>query len=160
MYTMGKKIEDWKRVKDAVHTHCVDFINERLKRVQLHILELEHALTSETKSSAGDKHETGRAMIQLEREKLGQQLSELEKTQQLFARVPKDRNTKTIGLGNLVVTETLMYYIAISAGECIVQKQSVYCISAVSPIGQLLMDKSVGYKMTFNGKTATILGIY
>ncbi len=102
-----KKTEEFKQAKIAAYEYCVQFIDERLKRAQLQIKELEDALTSETKSSAGDKHETGRAMIQLEREKLGQQLAELEKTQQLLSKVPRDRDTRTVGLGNLVITDVI-----------------------------------------------------
>lgn len=152
-----KKIEEFEALKEAAYDHCCQFVNERLGRIQLQIKELEAALTSETKSSAGDKHETGRAMIQLEREKLGQQLSELEKTQQLLFKVPRDRGSKTIGLGNLIVTDSFSYYIAISAGEFRHETKSVYCISAATPIGKLVYGKAVGDAFHFNGKTATIL---
>ena len=144
--------------KDAYH-FCVQFVNDRLARIQGQIKELESALTSETKSSAGDKHETGRAMIQLEREKMGHQLAELEKTQQLLSKVPKDRNAPTVGLGSLVVTDSFIYYIAISAGEFKSNTKSVYCISAATPIGKIVFGKKVGESVSFNGKKLTIVGI-
>lgn len=135
-------------------------MTDKLNRVQLQIRQLEDALTSETKSSAGDKHETGRAMIQLEREKLGLQLAELERTQQVLFKVPQNPNSDSIGIGNLVVTDTFMYYIAISAGEFVEQGQSVYCISAATPIGQLLYGKSIEQGYDFKGKTTHIRGVY
>ena len=130
-----------------------------MDRIQGQIQGLEQALTSETKSSAGDKHETGRAMIQLEREKLGRQWAEIEKTQQLFLKVPKNRIAKTVGLGSLVITDSVGYYISISAGEFKREGKTTYCISAVTPIGQLLMGSSVGDTFTFNGKSISILTI-
>ncbi|TLP73043.1 3-oxoacyl-ACP synthase [Maribacter sp. ACAM166] len=147
-------------LKRAAYDHCIQFVSERLGRIQLQIKELEIALSSETKSSAGDKHETGRAMIQLEREKLGQQLSELEKTQQLLSKVPKYRDSQTIGLGSLVITDSFSYYIGISAGEYKHTTKSVYCISAATPIGKLVFGKSVGHTINFNGKTNSILSIH
>lgn len=157
---MLKKNEDFEQLKIAAYDHCFQFVADRLKRIQLQISELESALTSETKSSAGDKHETGRAMIQLEREKLGQQLAELEKTQQLLSKVPRERDTTTVGLGNLVITDAFSYYIAISAGECKYQGKSVYCISAATPIGQLVMGMSEGHTIHFKGRTTSILTIH
>jgi transcription elongation GreA/GreB family factor len=154
-----KKIEEFDTLKNEAYNYCGQFVSERLGRIQSQIKELETALTSETKSSAGDKHETGRAMIQLEREKLGQQLSELEKTQQLLSKVPKDRKSQLVGLGNLVITDSFTYYIAISAGEYKNSKNSVYCISAATPIGKLIYGKAVGDTFHFNGKTSTILTI-
>jgi transcription elongation GreA/GreB family factor len=154
-----KKIEEFDTLKNEAYKYCGQFVSERLGRIQRQIKELETALTSETKSSAGDKHETGRAMIQLEREKLGQQLSELEKTQQLLSKVPKDRNSQLVGLGNLVMTDSFAYYIAISAGEYKNSTNSVYCISAATPIGKLIYGKAIGDTFHFNGKTSTILTI-
>jgi transcription elongation GreA/GreB family factor len=154
-----KKIEEIETLKKEVYNYCGQFVTDRLGRIQSQIKGLETALTSETKSSAGDKHETGRAMIQLEREKLGQQLSELEKTQQIFSKVPKDRSTQQVGLGNLVITDSFTYYIAISAGEYKNSTNSVFCISAATPIGKLIYGMAIGDTFNFNGKTSTILTI-
>lgn len=154
-----KKIEDLDALKIGAYQYCVQSVAEKLHKIQLQIKELETALTSETKSSAGDKHETGRAMIQLEREKLGQQLAEVEKTQQLLFKVPKNRDAKTVGLGSLVITDSSIYYLAISAGEYKNTQASVYCISAATPIGKLVFGKSVGDTFLFNGKSSILLTI-
>ncbi|WP_396632817.1 3-oxoacyl-ACP synthase [Maribacter sp. R86514] len=154
-----KETESLDNLKKEAHNFCLEFVDDRSTRIQNQIKELESALTSETKSSAGDKHETGRAMIQLEREKLGQQLAELEKTQQLLSKVSKDRNAPTVGLGSLVVTDAFIYYIAISAGEFKSKPNSVYCISAATPIGKLAFGKAVGDVFSFNGKELTIVSV-
>ena len=61
-------------IKQQLYKHCQEFVNQKLDTIQKTILSNKEALNSETKSSAGDKHETGRAMLQLEMEKAGQQL--------------------------------------------------------------------------------------
>lgn len=155
-----KKIEEFEILKNEAYKYCGQFVSERIGRILSQIKELEIALSSETKSSAGDKHETGRAMIQLEREKLGRQLSELEKTQQLLSKVPKNRNSQLVGLGNLITTDSFTYYIAISAGEYKNSTNSVYCISAATPIGKLIYGKVIGDTFHFNGTTSTILTIH
>ena len=155
-----KEIDSLKNLKKDAYNFCVLFVNERLARIQGQIKELETALTSETKSSAGDKHETGRAMIQLEREKLGQQLAELEKTQQLLSKVPKEGSPEAVGLGSLVITDSFIYFIAISAGEFNGTGKSVYCISAATPIGKLVFGKKVGDVFSFNGKELTIIDVH
>jgi len=60
--------------KEILFNTCVEFVNKRAKTVASIIRSNQKALTSETKSSAGDKHETGRAMLQLEMEKASLQL--------------------------------------------------------------------------------------
>jgi len=64
-------------IKQQLFNKCLDAIDSRFQTIQNTISEIQESLTSETKSSAGDKHETGRAMLQLEREKAGNQLSEI-----------------------------------------------------------------------------------
>ncbi len=71
---MNNKLE----VKNYLYNYCFEFIESRLCTIINTILDLRESLDSETKSSAGDKHETGRAMLQLEREKAGSQLAEIE----------------------------------------------------------------------------------
>ena len=51
-------------IKQQLYKKCQDFLNQRLETIQNTILDIQNALQSETKSSAGDKHETGRAMLQ------------------------------------------------------------------------------------------------
>ena len=117
------------------------------------------ALTSETKSSAGDKHETGRAMLQLEREKLGVQLADAERTYQLANKVKISTANDTVTVGSLVVTSGAVYFISISAGKYHQENTDVYCISAGTPIGKLLLGKRIGDAISFNQITFKILAI-
>lgn len=142
--------------KEELLEFCRNFINNRVSRIQSNITGIQDSLASETKSSAGDKHETGRAMLQLEREKLGVQLLEAEKMQQLLSKVTATKNATAIGLGSLVYTEKNNYFLSISAGEYVNTNNKVYCISANTPIGKLLLGKSAGDSFVFNGTTIKI----
>ncbi len=147
---------EYKILKEALYQHCEEFINSRVFRIKTNIEATQEALTSETKSSAGDKHETGRAMIQLEREKLGQQLAEAEKIKQALFQVQINGSINCVGLGSLVYTTKENYFLGISAG----QFKDIYCISAGTPIGKLLLGKSIGDNLTFNGGAFTIKELY
>ena len=98
---------------------CQDSLDVRFNSITTIIKDLKQSLQSETKSSAGDKHETGRAMVQLEREKAGKQLAEIQKTQLVLSKINSDQNTSSIGLGSVVRTTNANYFIAISAGALI-----------------------------------------
>ncbi|MBK7855608.1 MAG: hypothetical protein IPJ79_12525 [Bacteroidetes bacterium] len=67
-----------KRTKHAAYIKCVSIIDERIAGLKNSIATLLDDAESEMKSSAGDKHETSRAMMQLEQEKLTYQLAEAE----------------------------------------------------------------------------------
>ena len=57
--------------------------------------------------------------------------------------------SKTIGLGSVVLTSKSNYFIAISAGELSVENIKFYAISPNTPIGQLLMGKTIGDEIVF-----------
>ncbi|MEM9142022.1 MAG: 3-oxoacyl-ACP synthase [Bacteroidota bacterium] len=122
--------------------------------------QIRDTLKEETKNSAGDKHETGRALLQLEREKLGQQLQEAEKLQRVMERIPiSSTPPERVVSGSLVQTDKNHYYVGISAGLCTKDTQAVFCISPRTPIGQQLLGKKVGDYFTMNGQMQTILAI-
>ena len=72
------------KIKELLHSHCESYLKTKLLEYQKRNKELYQSLNSEEKSSAGDKHETGRAMIQLEIEKLGNQIKKIEKEYLFF----------------------------------------------------------------------------
>ena len=143
-------------IKDELRKFCESFAEERIYRINNSIKGLNDSLNSETKSSAGDKHETGRAMIQLEREKLGHQLYEAEKMRQVLAGINSPDNSKIVGQGSLVITTDSAYYISISAGVFKRGSSQIYCVSAASPIGKILLGKSLGQCFEFNQKTICV----
>ena len=145
-------MENNKALRENLFFQCEAVLNNRLETVKYTINQIQEALNSETKSSAGDKHETGRAMLQLEREKAGNQLAEIEKTKQILSKINTENTSKTIVLGSVVFTTQANYYIAISAGELMVENQKFYAVSASTPIGQLLLGKTVNDEIVFRNQ--------
>jgi len=146
-------------IKEALFIHCEVHLKEKLDVLEKRKIELKNALKSESKSSAGDKHETGRAMIHLEREKLGNQIAMIEQDT-LALRPLKNHVKKTaISIGSAVHTDKANYYIAIAASPCKIDLKTYFCISPLSPIGKLLIGKKTKEHITFNNTKSTILEI-
>src|SRR5690554_1788613 len=143
-------------LKQQLYLQCKEFSNNRFNSIQKTIEEIQESLTSETKSSAGDKHETGRAMLQLEREKAGHQLAEVEKLNASLCKIDVKKSSETLGLGSIVSTSNANYFISISAGQMQVGAQSFFAISPNTPIGMLLMGKSIGDVVVFRDTKFTI----
>jgi len=148
------------KIKEELYRFCSEFADARITRIQKQILEIQESMNSETKSSAGDKHETGRAMLQLEREKLGQQLLEAEKTQKHLGHIHINKKHDIIGPGSLVHTSLNSYFIAISAGEYTIENKLIYCISAATPMGRLLFGKCKGNQVVFKNVTINIQEVH
>ncbi len=143
-------------VKQQLSEFCQEYVNGRTLRIQDSIKRIQESLNAETKSSAGDKHETGRAMLQLEREKLGQQLLEVERMAIILSRISVAIKTNAVVLGSWVKTSKRDYFLAISAGAFEGTPKPIYCISRATPIGKLLLGKSIGDVVDFNGEKIRI----
>jgi len=143
-------------LKEALYQQCENFVNTRLQTIQTTISSHQKSLRSETKSSAGDKHETGRAMLQLEMEKAGQQLSAVQQMQQTLAKINSSKPSTNIALGSVIKTSSAYYYLGISAGELTIKETVYFAISPSSPIGKLLMGKKVEDTFIWRGKEIKI----
>ena len=136
------------------------FVNKRLQTVEEILHSHQKSLQSETKSSAGDKHETGRAMIQLEMEKASQQLTGISEMNEILSKIDSSNsgksNRKMAHLGSVVYTQKANYFLSISAGQIVTENKVFYAISTSSPIGKLLLGKLENEEFLFDGKPIKI----
>ena len=144
------------KIKEALFEQCEVFVNKRLYNIENVISSNQKALQSETKSSAGDKHETGRAMLQLEIEKAGQQLAGITQMKAVLSKIDISKTSKNACLGSVIITDKARYFLSISAGQLVVVDKSYFAISVVSPIGKLLLGKQEKDAISFNGITIVI----
>lgn len=143
-------------LKEELFKLCEAFVNKRLQTVNEIISSNQKALQSETKSSAGDKHETGRAMLQLEMEKSGQQLSGIRQMKEVLAKIDRSKNSEIAHLGSIIETNFANYFLSISAGKIIIRNKTYYAISVSSPIGNLLLGAKKDKEIIFKGKKIQI----
>ena len=146
-------------IKEALLKQCVLFVNDKLAIVETIMTENQKALQQESKSSAGDKHETGRAMIHLEMEKASQQLEVSKKMKETLNRIQLNSVSEKIKLGSLITTDQGVYFLSISAGQLKVAGKSYYAVSPSSPIGALLIGKEKGTIVTLGTKAIKIVSI-
>jgi len=146
-------------IKEELYNACLIFIENRFSTINTTISEIQESLMSETKSSAGDKHETGRAMLQLEREKAGNQLAEIQKVKEELSKVDVTKTSNIIGLGSIVYTTQNNYFISISAGKIQVNNLTYYAVSPNTPISQVLLSKKAGDEIKFRGQKFQIKSV-
>lgn len=146
-------------IKKELYRVCHEFVQNKLDTIEKTILSNKNALNAETKNSAGDKHETGRAMLQLEMEKAGQQLVEVQKMQEQLNKINLQTEVNNVHLGSLVKTSAATYFIAVSKGQIKVENEIYFGISSQSPIGKLLLGKVVGDVVVFRNQQIKILKI-
>lgn len=147
-------------LKKKLFSYCEDYVNRSIKTLENALADVQDAANSDTKGSAGDKHETGRAMMHLESEKNAKQLSERLSLKKVLALIDPKKIDDKVQLGSLVISDSAKYYISIPIGKVSIEGEDYFVISPVSPIGNLLIDKQKGEGFSFNSKTHQIVDIY
>ncbi|MBT3524047.1 MAG: 3-oxoacyl-ACP synthase [Flavobacteriaceae bacterium] len=138
-------------LKDLLFNHCENHINTKLKNYLKIDQELFKSLNEETKSSAGDKHETTRAMIQIEREKNSKRIKEIENSKkQLIVIKSVQLNNLKVSPGSIIFTSNNNYFISISSEIYSSDTNKIYCVSTNTPIAKSYLGKKIGDIVTFN----------
>lgn len=152
-------MHSYQGLKLVLHAKCVDYIDQRIKNIHAAYEVVNESGNNEMKSSAGDKHETGRAMMQLEQEKIANQLSEAIKIKNTIIRIDPKQHTRVISVGSLVITNKGNFYIGISAGKLEIGEETFHAISPSSPLALKLFGLKVDQQINFNGQVYKIIQI-
>lgn len=139
-----------KEIKTVLFEQCSKVVENRFQKIKQVIFDIEESLLEESKSSSGDKHETGRAMLQIDRENAGRQLLEIENLQSIVRKIDIKTTSVYARLGSLVYTNKGNFFIGISIGAVTVGKTNYLCVALHSPIGNLLSGKKKGESFSFN----------
>jgi transcription elongation GreA/GreB family factor len=144
-------------IKETLYQLCMDFIDQRILTAETALEQAREASNDDTKSSAGDKYETSREMMQQDIDRNKRLLLDAQENQRILRAVEiNTAKSDRIRHGSLVYTSQGTFYISISAGQLNVDGKSVFAVSPASPIGKLLLDKKKGDSLSFNGKNYLI----
>jgi transcription elongation GreA/GreB family factor len=127
-----------------------------MEAAQLAINEAQKASTDDTKSSAGDKYETGREMMQQETDRNVKQLNEANKLKVALNKINPNIVADKAETGSVVITDNGNFYIAVSAGILMVDDRKYFAVSPASPIGIRLLGQKEGAMFKLNDKTYQI----
>jgi hypothetical protein len=137
--------------KIKVHQACIQLLEERIKFLQATLNDLTAGAVNDAKSSAGDKHETGRAMMQLEHEKISRQLSDTLVQKSFLDQLKPEIPSAVVAAGSLVKTNNGYIYLSIALGKIVVGQEQVIVLSLQSPLGQKLAGRKANSSAEING---------
>ncbi len=142
--------------KKTVHQACLELIDRKIGDLQQALDDLFKGVESESKSSAGDKHETGRAMVQIEQARLGKQLSDLQVQRNVLRGLDPEQRSRQIEHGSLIETDQGNFYLSIALGKIMMESTVVMTLSPQSPLGHRWMGMRKGEHLVFNDTTYLI----
>ena len=114
---------------------------------------------SETKSSAGDKYETQREMMQMEINRMESQISQLNDAISQWNSFNHQHHT--VNWGSLIEIslggKMLHLIIGPSSGDIQLNETTIKSISKDSPIGKAIWGKTAPTEFEFSGKTIKLI---
>lgn len=145
--------------REAVLVACRRLLEGRAAGYARELENLDEAASRETKSSAGDKYETGREMIAQGRRLTEQNLAEARAALETLGRMAASPAGDRAGMGSLVETSQGDFLLGISIGEIEAEGRTAKTASLVSPIGSALKGRRAGDRVPWRGGSLDILRI-
>jgi hypothetical protein len=146
-------------MKKQILQYIKNHLDQRLQAAWDAMQAAQESANNESKSSAGDKYETARAMGQLDRDMHARMYEQARQERFIVEKIDENLSPSKGVLGAFIKTTIGDFFIAISVGQALIEDKTIMIISPQSPIGMALMDKSIGEKFIFRTKEATILAI-
>ena len=129
--------------KQKIYNQFQQMLETKIHGLQQHLNDLKESTANETKSTAGDKYETARAMLQIEQDNTRRQLQEALEQLSIFASIDISISSNEIIRGSLVKTNKGYLFISVALGKTIVDGITVIALSPQSPLGKQLMGLRV-----------------
>ncbi|TDO24684.1 GreA/GreB family elongation factor [Pedobacter duraquae] len=147
-------------LKKELYELCREFILGRIETAETALEQSREASNDDTKSSAGDKFETTREMMAQDIGRTKGLLADAQQNLKVLESIIDVSIGERVRNGNLVYTNQGIFYISISAGSLSSGKSQAFAISALSPVGKMMVGKKVGESFTFNQKEYQITAIF
>ncbi len=147
-------------LKQKVYDHFNEVVKDKVLSLQEMLEDLINSTKNEKKSSAGDKYETARAMLQIEQDNVRKQLRQALEQKVVYEKLDLKTGTEIIRKGSLVKTDKGYFFVSISLGKIHVEGFLVIAISPQSPLGSKLLGLKASEVTSINGTTYSIESIY
>lgn len=131
-------------LKQEIYNHYLQLVNNKIRLLQQVLADLKESGSNETKSTAGDKHETALAMLQIEQANTLTQLKELIEQKDALEKINPALSAGIIVKGSLVKTNRGYLFLSIALGKALIDNITVIALSPQSPLGIKLMGLKAG----------------
>jgi len=145
--------------KISVLDTCREKLRQKMHLLSVELEELRESLSTETKSSMGDKHETSRSRMQADFEKFSFHLAEIQDQYRILNSIEPGRHSMAVAQDSLVFTSQHTFFLTVPLGKINVNGEDVFVISKDSPIGAQLLGKKINASFIFNGVSYLIKDI-
>lgn len=140
-------------LKQKVHQHYLRIVNDKISLLQQVLADLKESGANETKSTAGDKHETALAMLQIEQANKREQLNQVVAQKIQVEKINPAIVAPVVVSGSLVKTDNGYLFMSVALGKAVVEGITITALSPQSPLGKQLMGLKPGDTAIINNKS-------
>jgi len=145
--------------KEDVTTAVRRQLQQRLDELDQQLVDVEQARNNETKSSAGDKYETSREMIQREADQVQDRIRSTQGLLNNLTQLRIDKINTTVQEGSLVQTNKGWFFLAVPLGKIKIGTNTCFALSSKAPLGAQLLGKKKGDRFLFRESEIEIQSI-
>jgi hypothetical protein len=146
-------------LKQKVYEHCLMLLNDKINLLQQTLADLKESGSNETKSTAGDKHETALAMLQIEQANTREQLHAVAAQKDILQKIYPSLKLAAVVNGCLIKTDKGWFFISVALGKLQVEHSTIIALSSQSPLGKKFMGLKPGDSAALNNMVYKIESI-
>lgn len=153
-------MKTYTEIKRELHAKCLELSQAKIDVCSAVLQKINEAKISDTKSSAGDKFETSREMLQGEEDRTTETLSNAIFLKKSLDQINPNNTSSKVELGALVICSNSNFYLSIGLGKIEIGDKKYWAISMAAPIAKQMFGKTKEENFTFNGTLQTIKDIF
>ncbi|RAI89981.1 hypothetical protein [Algoriphagus yeomjeoni] len=143
--------------KEKIYQTAIVQVKEKINLLKAERKAINDGILEDTKSSAGDKFETGRETMSRDLMTVENQLKQANFEFDELCRLQAIKETSpSVQEGSLVQLGNDKYLISISLGQIAVDDQKLFMLSKNSPLGEILVGRKKNEQVEFRGRNLTI----
>ncbi len=143
--------------KEKIYQTAIAQVKEKINLLKTERNAINEGILEDTKSSAGDKFETGRETMSRDLMTVENQLKQANFEFDELCRFQAIKEpSASVQEGSLVQLGSDKYLISVSLGQITVDGQKLFMLSKQSPLGEMLMGKKINEQVEFRGKKIVI----
>ncbi|MGZ5283939.1 MAG: hypothetical protein ACXWEY_16815 [Bacteroidia bacterium] len=137
---------------------CIEIQQKRVEISRQAMLQAQESANGE-KGMMGDKFESFREQMQIDRDMYARQFDESTQVLQVLRKIDPDKSANIPSLGAIVLTDSQSFFVSASLGQVVTDDKNYIAISSQSPMFQAMAGKKKGEKFTFRDKSFLIKDI-
>jgi len=149
---------DKKELKKKLLQYVTEMQQQRAQISQQAMLQAQQS-ANEEKGTMGDKFESFREQMQIDRDMYARQYEESSQILKTLQKIDPDKKSEAASLGAIVFTDSKAFFVSASLGQLTLDGESYVAVSSQSPMYLAMAGKKKGEKFVFRDISFLIIDI-